>query len=65
VTPGGSSTTCAYCGQPAEGKYAIHRDGFGLGPEVLLCDACGAHPTPTCEDIWARISAVQNLEVPK
>lgn len=44
---------CAYCGGPAEGNYSIHRDGFGLGPEVDLCDAHGSEETPTCEEIWS------------
>lgn len=47
---------CAYCGKPAEGHGAIHRDGFGIGPEVDLCDACGLGEEPTCEAIWARIA---------
>ncbi|CAB4131453.1 hypothetical protein UFOVP276_206 [uncultured Caudovirales phage] len=49
---------CAYCfaeivGEP---ERAIHRDGFGIGPEVPLCMVCGSTPTPTCEDIWAKIA---------
>ena len=48
--------TCAFCGRPAEGNYAIHRDGLGVGPEVELCDACGSEETPTCADIWSRIA---------
>ena len=48
--------TCSYCGRPAEGNYSIHRDGFGVGPEVALCDSCGAHPTPTLRAIWDRIA---------
>ena len=47
---------CVYCGAPAEGNYSIHRDGFCEGPEVPLCDACGAHETPTLAEIWARIA---------
>ena len=49
--------TCAYCGHPAQGNWSIHRDGFGDGPEVDLCDDCGDADHPTCEDIWARIAA--------
>lgn len=45
---------CAYCGSPAEGEYSIHRDGFGEGPEVPLCNACGSANGPTCEGIWNR-----------
>lgn len=46
---------CVYCGTPAQGNHTIHRDGMGEGPEVPLCDACGGHERPTCEEIWARI----------
>lgn len=48
--------TCAYCGKPAEGHFAIHRDGYGVGPDVDLCDACGGQSRPTCGEIWARIA---------
>lgn len=47
---------CAYCGSLAQGNFAIHRDGFGVGPEVDLCDDHGGYETPTCEEIWARIA---------
>lgn len=47
--------TCAACGEPAEGHCSIHRDGFGEGPEVELCDACGMQEDPSCETLWARI----------
>lgn len=47
---------CAYCGKPAEGNSAIHRDGFGVGPEVDLCDACGLGELPSCPEIWDRIA---------
>lgn len=50
---------CAYCSKPAEGSYAIHRDGFELGPEVPLCNTCGDSPTPTCEEIWRRLGDVE------
>ena len=50
------SKACSYCGGPAEGNHSIHRDGFGVGPEVDLCDMCGGSETPTCEEIWWRIS---------
>src|SRR5688572_24383288 len=53
---GQESERCSFCGDPAEGNYSIHRDGFGVGPEVPLCDDCGAHPRPTCGEIWDRIS---------
>lgn len=46
---------CAFCGSPAQGKYSIHRDGFGDGPEVPLCNACGSKPEPTEAEIWSKI----------
>ncbi len=49
------SKQCASCDKPAQGNHAIHRDGFGDGPEVDLCDACGSKETPTCEEIWENI----------
>jgi hypothetical protein len=49
---------CVYCEGPAQGNYSIHRDGFDEGPEVPLCDKCGSGPTPTCGDIWAKISTI-------
>jgi len=48
--------TCAYCGKPAEGGFAIHRGGFGVGPEVDLCNACGSQETPTSWEIWEQIA---------
>lgn len=54
---------CAFCRRPAEGNHAVHRDGFGDGPEVPLCDACGGHETPTLAAIWDRISHVLNPEL--
>ena len=47
---------CVYCNGVAEGNYAIHEDGFGIGKEVDLCDQYGGFPTPTCEQIWERIA---------
>lgn len=47
---------CTYCGKPAEGNYSIHRDGFGVGPEVPLCDACGGSEEPSAGEIWRRIA---------
>lgn len=47
---------CAFCGQPAGGNFSIHRDGFGVGPEVPLCDACGGHEEPSGPEIWDRIA---------
>lgn len=59
---------CAYCKAPAQGNYSIHRDGFCIGPEVPLCDDCGAHAEPTCEEIWEKISMAPRapgIAVPK
>lgn len=47
---------CAFCGGAAAGNYGIHRDGFGVGPEVDLCDGCGSGLKPTCEEIWDLIA---------
>lgn len=47
---------CVYCDEPAQGNFSIHRDGFGIGPEVALCDACGSTPTPTTGEIWTKIA---------
>jgi hypothetical protein len=46
----------ANCGEVAQGNATIHRDGFGLGPEVALCDACGCHALPSREEIWSNIA---------
>lgn len=48
--------SCAYCGEPAEGNYSIHRDGFGQGPEVPICDAHGGSEDPSCHLIWIEIA---------
>ncbi len=49
--------TCAYCQKPAQGNYSVHRDAFGEGPEVDLCDECGGNPEqPTLQEIWTRIT---------
>ena len=48
--------TCAYCGRKSQGMHSIHRDGFGVGPEVPLCNACGSRETPSCAAIWDRIA---------
>ena len=50
---------CAYCGKPAEGNYSVHRDGFGQGPEVELCDRCGGSKEPTLSTIWDKISTTR------
>ena len=56
---------CVFCGQPAEGNYSIHRDGFGIGPEVPLCDECGCGQYPTLEVIWAHVAAQRTREEKK
>lgn len=48
---------CAYCGQKSQGNYKMTRDG-AVGPQLPLCDDCGAEPYPTLQQIWARISLV-------
>lgn len=53
---------CAFCGGPAQGNHSIHRDGFGKGPEVPLCDEHGSKLKPSCPDIWARISTLPSDE---
>lgn len=54
--------TCSYCERsfipdpdPNEG-YSVHRDGFGVGPEVPLCPACGGSESPSLADIWEKIA---------
>jgi NAD-dependent SIR2 family protein deacetylase len=56
---------CANCGKQFEGEveFAIHRDGFGIGPEVPLCIDCGAYPRPTCGEIWFNIAARRARQV--
>jgi uncharacterized protein with FMN-binding domain len=53
---------CAYCLEKADGNYSIHRDGFGVGPEVALCDKHGSRPSPTCEEIWYVIARRRRLK---
>lgn len=47
---------CVWCGKQTEGNYSIHRDGFGIGPDVPLCDEHGSTETPTCCEIWEHIA---------
>lgn len=60
----GQATSAGFCaarGEPAQGHFSIHRDGFGDGPEVGLCDACGAGPEPDLAELWRMIkSRAQN-----
>ena len=53
--PPKAALVCVFCGGHAEGNYSIHRDGFGIGPEVPLCDVHGGQPEPTEQEIWRRI----------
>lgn len=55
-------TECAACGTEIVGevKSTIHRDGFCEGPEVPLCESCGGHELPTCQDLWAAIRVRMN-----
>lgn len=46
---------CSFCGKLAQGNYSIHRDAFGVGPEVPLCDNCGGKEEPAEVIIWAKI----------
>ena len=52
---------CAACGSASSGKASIHRDGFGFGPEVWLCHACGCHELPTCDALWDMIAEREPL----
>jgi hypothetical protein len=54
------SPPCAYCTQPSQGNYSIHRDGFGEGPDVPLCDSCGEGQWPTEEEIWSTVGQAEN-----
>lgn len=56
-------TECAACGTEIVGEveHTIHRDGFSEGPEVPLCERCGAHELPTCQDLWAAIRVRMNV----
>ena len=51
---------CSFCGTEIKGsvEFSIHRDGFGIGPEVPLCVECGSHRVPSCEEIWAKIAHI-------
>lgn len=52
----GRRKRCAFCGGQAEGNFSIHRRPPCNGPEVPLCDACGAEDGPSCEEIWAVLA---------
>jgi hypothetical protein len=49
---------CSYCFVEIKGEveFTVHRDGFGIGPEVPLCVGCGSKPIPTLEEIWSKIA---------
>lgn len=55
MTGANDQHVCAYCGELAEGAYSIHRDGFGEGPQVDLCNRHGGGMVPTLVSIWRRI----------
>lgn len=61
----GNVAPCAFCTKPAEGNYSVHRDAFGVGPEVDLCDACGGSEEPTLEEIWSHISRTRGVKRPR
>lgn len=50
--------TCAACGVTWTGDvtYFIHRDGYGIGPEVVICQLCGGESLPTTEELWSWIA---------
>lgn len=31
---------CTHCGTQTDGLYSVHKFGFGVGPEVPLCETC-------------------------
>jgi len=52
---------CANCARPAEGNYSVHRDGFGVGPEVPLCDWCGGSAASMrLDEMWAHWALAVN-----
>lgn len=50
-------SVCAFCQKSVQGKYSIHRDAFGAGPEVDLCD--GKHSAAAI--VRHAISAIEQL----
>lgn len=49
--------SCAHCGaETADGIASVHRDGFGVGPEVPLCATCGSVEGPSLAEIWDNIA---------
>lgn len=60
-------TECAACGTEIVGevKYTIHRDDFSEGPQVPLCEPCGADDRPTCEELWEAIRVRMNASYGK
>jgi hypothetical protein len=53
-----ASILCSYCGRPVDQKVygLIHRDGYLVGPNVPLCEACGLEESLTMNVIWDRIA---------
>lgn len=59
---------CTYCGKPAERNYHIHKAEGGLWGHqgvlgVSLCEECGSQPTPTVDDIWAKLAPQRGLDL--
>lgn len=55
---------CVFCKKLIDGEpeYSIHRDGFGEGPDVPLCNGCGGSPSPTCAEIWERLAKEREVK---
>lgn len=51
---------CAFCGNPVQGHFSIHRDYIDKGPQVPLCDKCGSAAGPSACEIWAKISQIES-----
>lgn len=45
---------CFHCLAPTSGNWGMHRNGQTVGPSLPLCDVCGAHWQPSCDEIWNR-----------
>lgn len=57
-----SKITCIFCGNEVQGNYQLHRDNFGIGPIVDLCDKCGESDELTLGVIWESIAIDQPNE---
>ena len=58
------SYRCAYCKSlhHSTPNFTIHRDGYGVGPEVPLCDGCGSGQHISCAQIWKAIGEPVKVE---